>query len=213
MKDSILVVKLTDGNQISIPSLSLELIENIFNYHAAYLDKDHNIPTSLTELKSKIRDNILDKFPDIESEPSIQFAIGAWDGMGGSMQHDPAQANAPDLPQEMLQKLSDVAKIVAPQENVVLPKAEHNCNCFYCQIARAINPEIVDVTCSESVGEEVTAEELVFQDWNIKQAGENLYTVTNNLDQHEQYNVFLGDPIGCTCGRESCEHIVAVLKS
>jgi hypothetical protein len=35
----------------------------------------------------------------------------------------------------------------------------------------------------------------------------------NPLDHKEHYNVFLGDPIGCSCGNNNCEHIQAVLKS
>ena len=40
-----------------------------------------------------------------------------------------------------------------------------------------------------------------------------LIVVTNPLDANEHYNVFLGDPIGCTCGQKNCEHIRAVLNS
>ena len=55
--------------------------------------------------------------------------------------------------------------------------------------------------------------DLVFRDWEIKELSNNLYTVTNPLDLNEHYNVFLGEPIGCTCGHKNCEHIKAVLQS
>lgn len=211
MKETILVVKLTDGNQISVPSLNSDLIETIFNYHAMYLDKEQDNTLPSSDLGAQIREKIIDKLSSLESEPSVKFAIGAWDGMGGAMQHDEANSDAPDLPREMLEKLSDVAKIVVTNEEVVLPKAEANCNCFYCQIARAVNPNEIDAT--ECISDEVLEEDLTFKDWKIVQTGENLYTVSSYLDENETYNVFLGDPIGCTCGTASCEHIVAVLKS
>jgi hypothetical protein len=61
--------------------------------------------------------------------------------------------------------------------------------------------------------EEVSDEDLKFRDWEIKQTAEQLYTVTNPLDANEHYNVFLGSPLGCTCGDKNCEHIRAVLTS
>ena len=33
------------------------------------------------------------------------------------------------------------------------------------------------------------------------------------LDPNEHYNVFLGTPLGCTCGEKDCEHIRAVLST
>jgi PhoH-like ATPase len=49
--------------------------------------------------------------------------------------------------------------------------------------------------------------------WGIEQTAEQLYKVTNPLDANEQYNVFLGTPLGCTCGLKNCEHIRAVLNT
>ncbi|MGH2612567.1 MAG: hypothetical protein ACRDFB_05905, partial [Rhabdochlamydiaceae bacterium] len=61
--------------------------------------------------------------------------------------------------------------------------------------------------------EEVSDEDLKFRTWDIKQENDKLYSVTNPLDKKEHYNVFLGKPLGCTCGNKNCEHIQAVLKS
>ena len=44
------------------------------------------------------------------------------------------------------------------------------------------------------------------------QTDEKMFTVTNRLDKNEKFNVYLGKPIGCTCGKEGCEHILAVLR-
>jgi len=61
--------------------------------------------------------------------------------------------------------------------------------------------------------EEVSDEDLTFQDWEVKQEGDKLYLVTNPLDRDERYRVFLGKPLGCTCGKTNCEHIRMVLSS
>ena len=60
---------------------------------------------------------------------------------------------------------------------------------------------------------EITPEELQFKDWEIAQKDGKLYHVINPLDKNEYYDVFLGDPIGCTCGNKNCEHIRAVLST
>ena len=63
------------------------------------------------------------------------------------------------------------------------------------------------------VEEDVRDDELQFEQWSISSAGDKLYNVVNRLDEQEKYRVYLGHPVGCTCGREGCEHILAVLKS
>ena len=66
----------------------------------------------------------------------------------------------------------------------------------------------------KDVGEEIVSDEdLAFRDWEIKQTTDEKYQVTNPLDANEQYNVFLGNPLGCTCGEKNCEHIRAVLST
>ena len=56
-------------------------------------------------------------------------------------------------------------------------------------------------------------DDLKFRDWDIEQKSEELYEVTNPIDQNEHYQVFLGNPVGCTCGKKNCEHIRTVLNS
>ena len=56
-------------------------------------------------------------------------------------------------------------------------------------------------------------EDLKFRNWEIEQTADKLYIVTNPFDKNEHYSVFLGDPLGCTCGEKNCEHIRAVLTT
>ena len=205
IKGGVLAITLVDGDTINIPNLDSETIQLIFQHHAIFLDKDTPSPTSNFDI-AKIK-GMMD-----QGEPSIRFAFGtSMEGLGSMMQHNPAQSDAPDLPPDILQKIGAISKIIAPQdEQSILPKAEPNCNCFHCQIARALNPSSA---ADEHLGPEINPEELQFQQWTITQTGDKLYSVVNRLDDHEKYSVFLGEPVGCTCGKPGCEHILAVLKS
>lgn len=205
IKGSVLAITLADGDTVQIPNLDPETIQSIFQHHAIFLDKElppANDIQEITKMKGMME----------QGEPSIRFAFGtSMEGLGSIMQHNPSQADAPDIPPDILQKIGAISKIIAPaDEQAVLPKAEPNCNCFHCQIARVLNP-----TSSHPDHEdgEVKNEELQFQQWTITQTGDKLYSVVNRLDDHEKYSVFLGEPVGCTCGIQGCEHILAVLKS
>lgn len=215
MKGNLLSVTLTDGETISVSGLSQEQINSVFSYHAAYLESE--ILPSAQASHSPANVTIKEGMGSFAEPTSLSFAFGSMDGMNTMVQHNPAQANAPDLPPEVLHKISEIAKAIIPLDDMQVPKAEPHCNCFHCQIARAINPspflggdELEQIQGGE---EEVTADELHFQEWEITQAGDQLYNVTNRLDENEKYSVFLGNPVGCTCGKAGCEHILAVLKS
>lgn len=206
VKDGTLAITLVDGETLHIPNLDSETIHLIFQHHAIYLEKEHSSSsnTELSQLKDLMGQN----------ESSIRFAFGtSMEGIEGMMQHNPSQSNGPDLPAEILEKIGAISKIIAPSEEMTFPKAELGCNCFFCQIARALNPE--SSTSSPIMIEEpyISDEDLHFQEWDIKQISEKLYSVAHRLDGHEKYNVYLGEPVGCTCGKQGCEHILAVLKS
>lgn len=199
-KGSLLSITLTNGVTIEVPGLDQQTIESIYHYHAQHIEKEQTPdPMQVKEWEG-------------QGEPNIRFAFGtSLEGLGSMMRHNPSQADSPDLPPEILQKIRAITKIIASaDDSVVIPKAEPNCNCFHCQIARALN-QTEGVEHQEET--EVHPDELIFQEWNITQTGDKLYQVVNRLDPHESYQVFLGEPIGCTCGKTGCEHILAVLKS
>jgi hypothetical protein len=226
LKGEHLIVCLKDTSVIKIPDLTPEMLETIFNAHAQFLESDHSSLEGSTDHTPKVQPptkmpGSFSHFPflpnpanfslsasnqspiDGNLESPLRFGFGSLENLGAAMHHNWAQSNMPDLPQEILSKIAAVAKIVAPDEVEAMPKPEPHCNCTYCQIARALqDPE-----------EEVNDVELTFQQWEIIQTGERLYSVVNRLDSHEKYSVYLGHPVGCTCGKEGCEHILAVLKS
>ncbi len=192
-----LVIDLTAGKQVKVPDLKGATLEQIFRAHADYLEKN-----------------------DLEKEKGPSFLDGALNfpfkmGLSGTMeplenilQHNPEQSHLPNLPEDVLKKITSIAKAMGIPLSDNLLKPEPHCNCAYCQIARTIQN-----TPQEEGEEFVSEQDLSFKTWNIEQKAENLYDVTNPLDTNECYQVFLGDPLGCTCGQKNCEHIKAVLHS
>lgn len=217
--NSYLIINLGNGATVEVPGLDGSLIEIIFAAHEKSIEGN-----SASEQK------ILSPFPlpRLPISPSESLAIfnlplqlgseGIENGnMGTILQHNPEAAESPDLPKEMLEKIASLTKVVGLDNPDAFPQPEAHCNCTHCQIMRAIHGKIEDPNGNaepkESELELVTDEDLKFKDWEIKQTADKLYLVTNPLDEKDNYNVYLGSPVGCTCGEKNCEHIRAVLNS
>ncbi len=186
-----LVVILQNRVQVEVPALDKATIDMIFEAHAQSAEEESKGSLHLPETPFTF------SLP-LNGESPIET-------LGANMQHNPEQANLPPLPPEMLKKILAVTRAFGLDETT-LPKPEPHCQCVYCQVTRALQGQ-------EAPQEEVSVEDLTFRNWDIQQTGDQLYSVTNPLDSNEHYNVFLGTPLGCTCGSKNCEHIRAVLNS
>jgi len=195
----VLVVLLNSDSKIEVPSLNQETIDKIFTYHAKFVEEESENTPNLKDSNAM--------------SLGIPFKLGIdqFESIGSAMQHNPNQANTPSLPPEVISKIANIVKILGISDSEHLPKPEPHCNCLHCQIAKAL--QLSTGALEENLDEEVSDDELKFKDWEIKQAGDKLYNVLNPLDQKECYSVFLGDPVGCTCGKKNCDHIKAVLRS
>lgn len=212
VEQSELLVILLDQSVVRIPNLNEETLLSIFEAHQKYLElqvpskQERKAPSS-----SPLAFSMLD--------PSLQLSQSSMETLGTALQHNPELADAPDLPQEILNKIQMVVKVLAPEAQLAeLHQAEPHCNCPHCQIAKAIQKGLTlegEIKNESEIHDEevVPDEELVFEQWEIRQTGEKLYVVINKLDTDERYSVYLGHPVGCTCGKEGCEHILAVLRS
>jgi len=199
-----LVILLHTNAKISIPNLEKPIINVVFDAHAKYLEKEEN------DKHQKINPSFSMGLPlKIMGEGSNS----SLESLGSAMQHNPANANAPDLPPDILNKIASISKIMGIDNPEMTPKAEPHCNCVHCQIAKAIRGEAKEDDLLNDASEEVTEADLKFKTWEIKQTAEKLYIVMNPLDNNEKYTVFLGNPLGCTCGAKNCEHIRAVLNT
>lgn len=208
MKGSFLVITLIGGESINIPNLKNDIVDQIFNAHADYLEKNSKNPK---DPSSSFAQTI---FNAESSEMPFKLGIGPIEGIGNPLIHNPSQKDAPEIPKQILQKITAIVKIISPEEILAIPKAEPHCNCLHCQIMRSIHQTAEsEAEAVEHHEDEVKEEDLKFQQWDVMQTGDKLFNVINRLDTQEKYSVYLGHPVGCTCGKSTCEHIIAVLKS
>jgi hypothetical protein len=200
-----LLVTLLDGSITQIPDLDKVIIEAIFAEHANYFDEQS-------------KQNQIDSYDDL-TELSLPFfakmSIPGLEGISSILQHNVESRNCPDLPEDLLNKLSSITYRLEQEELDAIPKPEPHCNCPHCQITRAIYKNACAEDTSPIIDEDeiVSEKDLQFKTWDIKQTSDHIYEVRNPLDSEEYYHVHLNDPIGCTCGHNDCEHIQAVLKS
>lgn len=197
----LLVISLLDGTIVRLADLGRQLTEAIFQTHLAYLESVTELPPVKDPLTQ-----ILEQAKQVAKKGLFNL-----ENFAALLHHNPEQAHLPPLPRDVLAKIAETGKIITPAEAAHLPKPEGDCHCIHCQIARTLQESIAHY--DEMSGEEVSADELQFRLWDIQNTGENLYVVSNPENPSEQFNVFLGSPVGCTCGTSHCEHIRAVLNS
>lgn len=225
MKDEVLMIRLSDGTTIAVPGLKPQEIEAVFAAHSTFIE------TSLSSTQGNFQHPLLkmsnpqmmnlQQLQNLEAGGAVHLNFDNMESFGSALQHNLEQAHMPNLPKEILNKIAAIAKIVAPSGEIEnMPKPEPHCNCPHCQIARAIHgqtakdPVDSPAITVEILDDEVVSEkDLAFQQWEILEVGDKLFSVTNRLDTLEKFSVYLGQPVGCTCGVAGCEHILAVLKS
>lgn len=204
-----LIVYMQNGSKVRVPDPSPTLVDMVFTAHGEFLDKADrgNIATNSSA------SNTLPNGIKLNSEVAMNL-IPMPLGMGSFvdlMQHSSEQKNMPDLPRDILDKVVGLLRSIASEEIKHMPKAEPHCNCFHCQVSRKAHMSLGDLP--EDVDAPVSDEELQFRSWDVKAEGEKVFTVTNPLDETESFSVYLGNPVGCTCGQNRCAHIEAALRS
>lgn len=204
LKGSNLVVDLQDGNQVQVPNLTDKEIEKIFHFHALFLEK--------LEAKEEPTTATTQGFGLFQGLP-LQFSLEGLENISGAMEHNPNQSGFPTLPDNLLERIAELAKMISPEEAAGLNPPVEGCNCIYCQVSKALHKGHAKKETHAHDAPDVSDDDLHFEQWTIKQIKDQLFEVTNKLEPTEVYRVFLGDPIGCTCGKPNCEHIIAVLKS
>lgn len=213
----VLIVTLLSGVKISVPNLQASLIETIFNCHARAIEMEEKQSNQKTKSIFPLLPGMSGFGPGqlFSFELPLKLdALPGVDNLNSVLQHNPEQSDTPDLPTEILSKIAKLSATIGITDHNNIPTAEPHCNCIHCQIARALQKGINHRKEEEVDSEEVVSDEdLRFRTWNIAQTGDKVFVVTNPLNTEENYNVYLGDPVGCTCGEKHCEHIRAVLSS
>jgi hypothetical protein len=213
MLEDVLVVSLNDGSNIHIPRLAQALLERIFTAHASHLEEQSKREEQAGETNSHL------------FEMPLRMSFSQLEGLSTALQHNFEQSDTPDLPPEMLHKISSIAKIAGLHDPQQLPKPEPHCNCVHCQIARAMQSSLQDedeneeatpvtTTAIPSVEKIPAVTENDESSWLVEQNEDQLYTVTHRNNESLNYKVYLGsEQVGCNCGIHGCEHILAVLRS
>jgi len=206
----VLIIEQIHGGRIEIPGLLPRSLELIFSAHATALEQGFQMTPSAQSVPKADVSSLAFHLP-------IKGFGEGLEKIGTLLQHNPNAVDTPDLPHEILEKIGSIVKTLEIEDRAAIPHPEEGCNCTFCQIARTIHNSVVPQDdprpIQPLIEETVTEEDLKFCSWDILQKGDQLYEVTNRLDHNEQYNVYLGEPIGCTCGQRNCEHIRAVLSS
>jgi hypothetical protein len=208
LSQATLIVQLTDGTLVEIPGLPPQVLYQIFAAHAEAVESGGADPLAPSDNKPTVQERFI----------GVPFRIGSggtFEHMGTMLQHDLTQADAPDLPPQVLSRVAGIAQILGAEVAETLPQAETGCNCFHCQIARAIHRGADANREQRPPDDEVTDADLRFRTWDIEPCTEDkdAYYVTNAENRQQRYTVHLGETIGCTCGEKNCIHIQAVLKS
>lgn len=206
-KDSV-IIHFKSKKKVVIPEASPELIQKIFQAHKSFAESER--PIALPPIPPLPQGTPLFGSSDIK----VAFSNMEPGGVGIPLQHLDELRDAPNIPHEVLEKVKLVSKLVPPEDLANSPKPVENCNCPFCQIASTIHGDLSLKSSQETQEEEIVDDaDLKFETWSIIQEGDNLFKVQNKLDSDESYSVSLGEPVGCTCGKQGCEHILAVLKS
>lgn len=208
--DTILIIGLVNGSTIEVPNLEKQALEAIFSAHEKYLDQESTSYTHPKGIAPIIPGGLIGETSAIMNIP-LNFGLDL--GMGNMLQHNSQASDSPDLPSEVLEKIASLSKVVDFGDSDNMPKPEPHCNCIHCQIIRVIRGKQSEEELLEVEDAEISEEDLRFREWDIHQSDDKLYVVTNPLNTEEHYNVFLGNPVGCTCGKPNCEHIRTVLNS
>jgi hypothetical protein len=214
--EKMLIITLKDGSSGSIPDLTQEELSQIFTSFSSYAElpeeEEHKEAAAFKKDISQLVEGMkkgVSEFVNLLTKTGGQAL-----GITKSLEHDPTNAHLADLPPEARKRVEMLLQIVPEDEILAMHEPIQNCNCMYCQVQRILRATLYKKKHpSEDEEEPVDASELTFTEWNVEPIAEKLYIVRNKLDPQEEYRVFLGEPLGCTCGKINCEHIIAVLRS
>lgn len=215
VQEKSLLITLQSGPPCSIPGLTDEQISQIFSSFALYA-QPHKEEQKTDEILKKDLTQLVEGVKKGFNEfVSLLSKLGGQSGsFAKALEHDPSNAHLPPLPPEAIGRVEMLLQIVPEEDILSMPEPVAHCNCMYCQVQRLLRTALLKrKKFPENEGEPVDENELKFNEWIVEPGEDKVYIVRNKLNPHEEYKVFLGEPLGCTCGKANCEHIIAVLRS
>ncbi len=218
--ENLLQVQLLSGARAVVPNLTQDEIDLIFKMHIQHLELAAEDDDQLKNLKDSPFFSNLFQAPPMDTNVAtsfgapISFHLDANDPSSLFQGHNPAFANSPPLPKEILDKITLIAKAIGG-EMVKEVEPITGCNCFFCQIARHLQKEKVEEK-KPHVPKNLPKDLLrggIDPEWMVEEVGPHMFTVSNRDEPGANYQVYLGNPIGCSCGSNRCQHIIAALKT
>lgn len=215
VQEKALLISLQSGPPCSIPGLTEEEISQIFSSFALYAQptkEEHKVDDTFKKDISQLVEGVKKGFAEFLH--ILAKSGGQSAGFAKALEHDPSNANLPPLPPEAIGRVEMLLQIVPEEDILAMPEPVAHCNCMYCQVQRLLRNALAEKKGHiENEGEPVDESELKFNEWIVEPLEDKMYSVRNKLNPQEEYKVFLGEPLGCTCGKANCEHIIAVLRS
>lgn len=160
----LLIFHLKDGMSIKVPHLDPALIEIAFISHMKFLENATGRADVQAQKPGGMIQSLLGISPDQIAAIPIRLGIslpGNIENLETVFQHNSAQANAPELPPEVIEKITSITRMMTNGDVNNFPKPEPHCNCMHCQVARGIHGG----AASEEVAESVSDEDLKFKNW------------------------------------------------
>lgn len=216
VQENVLIVTLKDGSSCAIPGLTQEELSQIFTAFSSYAQQPEREESKHDEILKKDLSQLFEGIKKGFSDFVQAFAKTGVHSLSfaKSLEHDPANAHLAPLLPDAKRRVEMLLQIVPEEEILSMPEPVQDCNCMYCQVQRLLREALFKKKhLGEEMGEPVDESELTFTEWTVEPLSDKLYAVRNKLNPQEEYRVFLGEPLGCTCGKANCEHILAVLRS
>ncbi|NDE63904.1 MAG: hypothetical protein EB053_06075 [Chlamydiae bacterium] len=217
---NVLHVQLLSGARAIVPNLTQDEIDLVFKMHVQHLEAAAEEEEKFKNVKEIPFFSNLFQPPPMDANVAtsfgapISFHFDATDPSSLFQGHNPQFANSPALPKEILDKITLIAKAIGG-EMVKEVEPVDLCNCFFCQIARALHNERKDEK-KPHIPKNLPKDLLsggIDPEWMVEEVGPHMFKVTSRDEPGILYQVYLGDPLGCSCGSNRCQHIVAALKT
>jgi hypothetical protein len=216
----LLFVHLLSGTRAQVPNLTQDQIDLIFKMHVQHLEESADEEERFKNVKEIPFFSNLFQPPPMDANVAtsfgapISFHLDANDPGSLFQGHNPQFSNSPPLPKEILDKITLIAKAIGGDMVKEVEPVEL-CNCFFCQIARALKNERVEEK-KPHIPKNLPKDLLrggIDPEWMVEEVGPHMFKVTSRDEPGVLYQVYLGEPLGCSCGSNRCQHIIAALKT
>ncbi len=216
----LLHVHLLSGAKATVLNLTQDEIDLIFKMHVHHLEEVAEEEEKFKNVKEIPFFSNLFQAPPMDANVAtsfgapISFHLDANDPSSLFQGHNPQFSQSPPLPKEILDKITLIAKAIGGDMIKEVEPVEL-CNCFFCQIARALKNERTEDR-KPHVPKNLPKDLLrggIDPEWMVDEVGPHMFRVVSREEPEVIYQVYLGEPIGCSCGSNRCQHIIAALKS